>query len=103
MDEDDLVGLASLVLENYFEFDGKVYWQNLGAAIGTKFAPVVAHMFMTVLERKMLAESSLKPWMWWIFLDDVFFIRTYGKEKLLQFFDYINSYYQTIKYTRNGR
>ena len=36
----DLVDLARLILENnYFEFDGKVYKQKLGTAIGTKIAP----------------------------------------------------------------
>ena len=37
---DNLVGLASLVLNNnYFEFNNKIYRQNLGTAIGKKFAP----------------------------------------------------------------
>ena len=32
-------------------------------------------------------------------MDDVFFIWLYGKARLLAFFDYVNSYHQTIKYT----
>ena len=32
-------------------------------------------------------------------MDDVSFIWLYGKERLLVFFDYVNSYHQTIKYT----
>ena len=37
---DDLVSLAKVVLENnFFEFDENVSQQNLGTAIGTKFAP----------------------------------------------------------------
>ena len=57
----------------------------LWTAISTKFAPAFASIFMTVSERKMLGEGTLKPWIWWRFLD-VFFIRTYGKEKLLEFY-----------------
>ena len=101
MDEEDLVDLARLVLDNnYFEFDDKIYWQKVGTAIGSMFVPAFGNIFMTVLERNILAESVLKQWVWWRLLDDVFFLWTYGKEKLLEFFDYINSYHQTIMVTR---
>ena len=43
----DLVGLARNILENYyFEFNGNIYRQR----IGTKFAPVLANIFMPKLE-----------------------------------------------------
>ena len=35
---------------NYFEFNGKVKKQLLGTAIGTKFAPVYARIFMGKLQ-----------------------------------------------------
>ena len=42
---DTLDGLASLVLnDNYFEFNGKIYSQKQGTAIGTKFAPAYANL-----------------------------------------------------------
>ena len=45
---DTLVGLASLVLENnYFEFIDRLYRQKLRTAIGTKFAPAYANLFIT--------------------------------------------------------
>ena len=45
---DTLVGLASLVLDNnYLEFNDKIYRQKLGTAIGNKFAPAYANLFMT--------------------------------------------------------
>ena len=47
----------------------------------------------------MLKDCNLKPWVWWRFLDDVFFIWLYGKERLLAFFECVHSYHQTIKYT----
>ena len=51
----DLVELAKLILENnFFEFDNNIYRQELGTAIGTRFAPSFANMFMSKLERKML-------------------------------------------------
>ena len=55
MATDTLVGLASLVLEsNYFEFNDRFYRQKLGTAIGTKFAPAYANLFMTGLEERLL-------------------------------------------------
>ena len=92
--------LARFILENnYFEFDGSIYKQKLGTAIGTTFAPAFANMFMSELECRMLGEYRLDPWVWWRFLDDVFLIWLHGKEALLEFLDYVNSYHKTIKYT----
>ena len=72
---DTLVGLASLVLKNnYFEFNNKIYRQKLGTAIGTKFAPAYANLFMSGLEERLLEASADKPLVWMRFIDDVFFI-----------------------------
>ena len=52
---DDLVSLAKLVLENdFFEFDENVFRQKLGTAIGTKFAPGFANIFMGYFEKRFL-------------------------------------------------
>ena len=69
-----LVNLAKVVLENnVFEFDGKVYKQKLGTAIGTKFAPAYANLFMADFETKLLDGSVDKPLVWFRYIDDVFF------------------------------
>ena len=95
-----LVSLGKLVLDsNVFEFNGKVYKQKLGTAIGTKFAPAYANLFMSSLEEDMLNSCEVKPWIWYRYIDDVFFIWTHGEEKLCSFVEYINSYHQTIKFT----
>eukprot|EP00795_Rhopilema_esculentum_P016113 gene16113-biopygen5453 len=97
---DTLVGLASLVLEsNYFEFNDKFYRQKLGTAIGTKFAPAYANLFMTGLEERLLKESVDTPIVWMRFIDDVFFIWTHGEEKLETFINFLNSSHDTIKFT----
>ncbi|CAB4036908.1 Hypothetical predicted protein, partial [Paramuricea clavata] len=72
---DDLIDLAKIILDNnYFKFSEKVYKQKLGTAIGTKFAPAFANIFMAELENKMLAGYHLSPSVWFRFLDDIFFI-----------------------------
>ena len=78
---EDLVSLARLVLENnYFEFDEKIFRQKLGTAIGTKFAPGFANIFMGHMEEKFLETCELKPWVWWRFLDDIFVIWLHSEE-----------------------
>ena len=55
---------------NVFEFDGQVYRQKLGTAIGTKLAPAYATLLMT--ERKLLEGTVDKPMVWFRYIDYVF-------------------------------
>ena len=58
---EDLVSLARLVLEhNYFESDEKFFRQKLGTAIGTKFAPCFANIFMGHLEENIFGDVRVK-------------------------------------------
>ena len=62
---EDLVKMAKFVLKNnYFEFNGKVKQQILGAAIGTKFAPPYACIFMDEVETSFLETQEMKPLVW---------------------------------------
>lgn len=81
-----------------FEFDGRIYRQKLGTAIGTTFAPAFANIFRSELEKKMLRNYHLEPWIWQRFPDDIFGIWLYGKEELFKFPEYINSFHNTISY-----
>ena len=50
-----LIKMAEFVLKNnYFQFSDKVYQQISGTAIGTKFAPSYACIFMHQVEIKFL-------------------------------------------------
>ena len=52
---DTLAELAEIVLKNnIFEFDEKTFKQKRGTAIGTKFAPPYAILYMADLEEKLL-------------------------------------------------
>ena len=87
-----LVKLTELVLKNnIFEHDWDFYKQKQGTAIGTKMAPPYAIYFMDELERKILERSSLKPHVWWRYIDDIFLIWEYREESLMRFLDYMNS------------
>ena len=95
-----LTDLAKLILkENFFELSDKIYHQKLGTAIGTKFAPPYANLFMAGLEKKLFENNQFNPFLWLRYLDDIFCIWTEGIEKLHEFFNYINSFHPTIKFT----
>ena len=60
--------------ENYSELSSKIYHQKLGTAIGTKFAPSYANLFMARLEKRICENSGYHPYLWLRFLDDIFCI-----------------------------
>ena len=67
--------------------------------MGTCMAPSMACLFMGKLEERMLASAPCRPWIWWCYIDDIFFIWTSDEESLTTFIDHINSFYWTIKFT----
>ena len=50
--------------KNYFKFNGQMYIQKQGRAMGTRMAPNYAIIFMHYLETNMLNKSTLKPKAW---------------------------------------
>ena len=76
---EDLVKMAEFVLKNnLFEFNSKVYHQKSRTAIGTKFAPPYACIYMDEVEQKFLETQDKKPLIWLRYIDDIFFIWTHG-------------------------
>ena len=72
---EDLVKMARFVLENnYFEFNCDVKKQISATAIGTKFAPPYTCIFTDDLETKFLQSQSLQPFLWFRYIDGIFFI-----------------------------
>ena len=57
--------MADFVLKNnFFEFNGEVKRQKCGTAIGTKFAPPYACIFMDEVETEFLKSQELQPFLW---------------------------------------
>ena len=74
-----LCDLATTILKNnFFEISEKVYYRLLGTAIGTKFAPTYANLFIAGLEKKIFENTNFKPLLWLRYLDDIFCIWTEG-------------------------
>jgi len=94
------VDLAELVLKNNnFQFNGNHYLQTLGTAIGTKMAPAYANHFMDRLERRLISDARVKPYLWRRYIDDIFMVWTGSEEELTEFLNYINEAHATIKFT----
>ena len=95
-----LLELAEIVLkDNIFQFNQKTLKQLRGAAIGTKFAPPYAIIFMVDLEERILENIELQPRIWWRYIDDIFCIWEHGEDSLKQFIETPNACHPTIKFT----
>ena len=97
---ESLIVPAQLVLKNnYFEYSSRIFRQNKGTAIGTKFAPPYAILFMAAFEEDALKKYHFQPWLWWRYIDDIFLIWEHGREELEKFITYLNSLSDSIKFT----
>ena len=54
---------------------------------------------MVELEEEILREAECKLYLWWRYIDDIFFLWKHGEEKLKSFIDNINNMHVTITFT----
>ena len=95
-----LVKMAEFVLKNnYFEFNSSFKHQISGTAIGTKFAPPYACIFMDYIEREFLKNEEIQPWIWFRYIDDIFFIWTASEKELDEFLNRLNSFHPNLRFT----
>ena len=85
---------------NIFEFDGQLYLQKDGTAIGTKAAPCFANLFMSKWE-KMLKEHWTGDLVkfWRRYIDDILFIWYGTKDELEALIGHENTLMPSIKVT----
>ena len=62
-------------------------------------APNNAILFMSELEEKILETSSLKPLVWWRYIDDIIFLWEHGEDSLKTFLDHLNQAHPTVQFT----
>lgn len=87
-----LLELLSLTLNNNdFEFDGKYFLQTCGTAMGKKYAPSLANMYLINFDFKAMNNFSIKPLLYFRYLDDVFFIWVGTVEQLLEYENFLNT------------
>ena len=95
-----LISLLTLVLScNLFTFNGKLFLQLFGVAMGTRVAPTFACIFMGWLETLMLgAWKGKQPVLWKRYIDDIFFLWQGSKQELEDFITHMNNVHPTIKF-----
>ena len=68
-------------------------------AIGTKFAPLYAIIYMAALQEDFLETLIKTPWLWWRYIDDIFMIWQHGEDELKIVVEKLNSFHPSIKFT----
>jgi len=91
--------MRTILERNCFEFNNKFYLQVTGTAMGTAMAPSYANLFMGELEIKLLQASPTQPYVWYRYIDDIFFIWLHSPIELQKFVTFANSFHPTIKFT----
>ena len=82
---------------NDFQFDGQWYLQISGTAMGKKYAPNYANIFMANFEQEVLSKAELKPTVYLRYLDDIFMIWEHSRQELDSFLELFNSQDSSIK------
>jgi len=89
--------LEITLTRNDFQFDNQTFLQIKGTAMGKKYAPSFANIFMHFWEELALHSHHQTPIFWKRYIDDIFGIWTHSEEELLTFIDHINSLNSNIK------
>ena len=99
------IELTKLCVENcFFTFNGIVYSQTSGLAMGSSLSPFLSELFMAALEEAM-SKKRFFPRCWIRYVDDIFCI--IKRTHLRIFLKMLNEHHPSIKFTfeeeQNGR
>ena len=89
--------LLTSLKNNDFIFDNEWFLQISGTAMGKKFAPNYANLFMAKWEEEALAKCTKQPLCYFRYLDDIFIIWPHSEADFAEFFNTLNSHHPTIK------
>lgn len=96
--DEELLELLNINLaRNDFVFQDQFYLQIKGTAMGKRFAPAYANIFMANWEKGALAKCPKKPAAYARYLDDIFGIWKGTREEFDQFVEILNSHDPSIK------
>lgn len=100
VDRDVFVDLLKLaVLDTYFVFDGAMYKQKDGVAMGSPLGPIFANIFMNHLEEEFLISGNIvKPLVYRRYVDDIFCMFDSEMDADI-FLNFINGRHPNIQFT----
>ena len=98
MEVGDIILLLEFCLKNtYFSFQGQLYEQVEGAAMGSPVSPIVANLYIEYLEQKALSTALHPPRFWGRYVDGTFVIHKEANKQ--GFLQHLNSVDPAIKFT----
>ena len=93
-----IADLLNFVLRStYFQYNGSIYEQKDGAAMGSPVSAVIANLYMEEFEERAIATATYKPKIWKRYVDDTFTVL--GKDYVDGFLQHLNSQQSTIRFT----
>ena len=100
----DIIYLLKCILENnVFEFNGKLFKQQIGTAMGSVPSPEVCDILMFDILEEIYNRFQFKHKIYYSgrYRDDGFMIFHSNEEEIEQFFNIANNFHQSIKFTFN--
>ena len=89
--------LEICTMEMHFSFNGVIYRQIDGVAMGSPLGPVLANIFMVELEKTLVPQLQDQVLLWYRYVDDTFtFIKKNCVDEVLHV---LNSFHASIKFT----
>ena len=99
---DDLINLLEMVLENnIFDFNGQLYKQNIGAAIGAVPSPEACDILMYRIMKEIFIKFKHRKNIFFYgrYRDDLLFIYQGDLNEIKEFFHIANNHHPFIKFT----
>lgn len=84
--------------KNDFVFNDKYYLQIHGTAMGKKFAPAYANIYMAEFERTVLPKCPKLPTLYLRYLDDIFGVWPHGEPAFRDFMLILNQHHPSITF-----
>lgn len=76
---------------NDFEFNNNFYLQIMGCAMGKRFAPGLANLYLLDFDKAAMNDFYIKPILFFRFLDDIFFLWPGDTDSLKRYETFLNS------------
>ena len=93
-----IADLLDFVLRStYFQYDGLIYEQQEGAAMGSPVSAIITNLYMADFEEQALTSTPCMPKIWKRCVDDAFTILS--RDKVNIFLQHLNSQQPTIRFT----
>ena len=93
-----IANLLDFVLRStYFQYNGSIYEQREGTAMGSPVSAVIANLHMETFEEQAIESAPSKPKIWKRYVDDTFTIL--DRDRVDSFLQHLNSQQPTIRFT----